>query len=426
MDRKTCPNTLEFSTKEIDLSVLNPQCTKLNNGIEIFSFHAPDAELLKIDFVFDAGSRYQSTPLIAASVNALLTEGTKSRKMIEIAEFLDFRGAHIEKTAGKDTAGFTVYMLKKYVKDILPLLHEIVYTPVFPEKEMDIYLRKRKQQFLTDNQKVSFLARTHFSKLIFGAENPYGKMAVLSDFDSLDRQELLSFHEKFYTQTPFKILVAGNITEDIHALISEYFESSVFSNREKTAFPLFSNTEKQAYIELPNAVQSALRMGKTINPVKAEDLPYLSVINSLLGGYFGSRLMKNIREDKGYTYGIYSMVHSLQEALVFFVTAEVGSQYSQPAINEIYAELEKLTQNPVEKEELALVKNYLTGEFLRSIDGIFELSEKYKGLLETNIPTSYYASYIKAIEDSTPEKLLQIAQQYLQPNSMVEVCAGKK
>ncbi len=427
LNRSICPNQLELYTNDIDLKKLQPYSEfALDNGLKTTVFFSESTELIKLDFIFEAGSYWQTKVFEASFTNYLLTEGSSKRSAKEIAEFLDLRGAYLEKNVEKEIAVLTAYFLKKYSEDILSLLYEIIYDPAFAEHELEVYTQKRKQQFLIESQKVNFIAQTRFSEMLFGENHPYGKFGKLDDFENLSTRDLKSFHEKFYKKNPMHIVVSGHVNNEFLNLLNQYFgiKRDFITPIDSFTGIIPSHDPIQSFIPMPHAVQSAVRVGKISIDSSHQDFPMLMVLNTLLGGYFGSRLMKNIREEKGYTYGIYSLLHSFRKSGMFFITAEVNCNVVDLAIKEIMYELKRLRTEPVSQEELNLVKNYLIGEFIRSMDGVFELSERYKSLLQLSRKQSFYQNCIGAIADATPEILQSTAQKYLHEESMIKLSVG--
>ena len=171
-------------------------------------------------------------------------------------------------------------------------------------------------------------------------------------------------------------------------------------------------------------MQSAIRIAKRTIGKSHHDFAKLHVVNTILGGYFGSRLMSNIREDKGYTYGIGSFVAPQKHDSYFGISTEVGADVSQKAINEIYKELESLRTELVSEEELNLVKSYLMGELLKSVDGPFSVAERWKGIILFDLDKSYFDNLVNTILNITPIEVRDIAERYLGSNDMYEVLVG--
>jgi predicted Zn-dependent peptidase len=183
---------------------------------------------------------------------------------------------------------------------------------------------------------------------------------------------------------------------------------------------------KVSYIERNNAIQSAIRVGRPMFNKTHADYAGMQVLNTILGGYFGSRLMKNIREEKGYTYGIGSAVVSMIHGGYFFIASEVGAEVCSSALEEVYKEMDILRMEPIPEEELQMVKNYMLGSFLKSIDGAFNLVDRWKGIMFYNLGYEYYDRFINTVSTISPPELMMLAQKYLTRESMNELVVGKK
>jgi zinc protease len=405
-----------------------PEPFRLDNGIPVYLFNYGNQDIIKIDFLFDAGSWQQSQPLTARFTSRMLSEGTENFSAFEIAEQLDSLGVALSNFAMKDTSLVSISSLNKHFAKILPLINEIINKPVFPQKELDIQKYYGKQMFIDDSLKVNELATRHFGNQLFGDAHPYGKMINVGDFDNVRAGELLSFHKQNFTATKCKIIVSGKFSSDVLSQLNDVFGKLTDQNTlepKKNGFPLISKETKMR-VEMPDAVQSALHVGKISIGKQHDDYFTLSIANTLLGGYFGSRLMKNIREDKGLTYGIYSSIVTFRHAAIFYISSEVDSGASSQALDEIYSELKKLRTEKVSVTELDLVKKYLTGHILRAFDGPFSTAERFKGLLEYGINfKDYYQKLIKTIHETDPADIIEIMQKYLNEDSMMELVVGK-
>ena len=154
------------------------------------------------------------------------------------------------------------------------------------------------------------------------------------------------------------------------------------------------------------------------------DYAGMQVLNTVFGGYFGSRLMSNIREDKGYTYGIGSSVVPLRKEGYFCISSEVGVDVRAAAVNEIYLELKRLRTELVPESELNLVRNYMLGSFQRNIDGPFSLADRFKSILTAGMGYEYYTRYLETIQNITAEELLRLASTHLHEDSLYELVVG--
>ena len=414
--------------KPVDkIDLYKPEKVTLDNGIPVYLINTGTQELVKVEFIFNAGKWYEEQLLLANFTNNMLKEGTKNYTSQEIAEKIDFYGAHLEPATGNDIASLSLYTLNKYLEDVLIVTEDVIKNPVFPEKELTTFLQNKKQEFLINNEKVRHVARRMFSKQIFGANHPYGKTAVVEDFDKVTRDALSAFHRKHYSKESCKIIVSGKIPSNLVSGLNKHFgEGSKISaaSNNLNANVKIEPENKKEYIKKAGSVQSAIRVGRPLFNKTHPDYHKLKVVNAVLGGYFGSRLMTNIREDKGYTYGIGSAIVSLHNAGYFFIASEVGTEVKEPALQEVYKEIEKLQQDKVGEDELTLVRNYLLGSMLRNFDGPFQIADSFKSVMEYDLDNSYYQSYIDTVRSITPEEIRELARQYFDRRDMFELIVG--
>lgn len=424
LDRKIHPDYKNIENINIPV----PERIKLDNGIETFLFNAGTQDVLKIDVVFNAGSWHHSKPLISTVVNEMLIEGTTNYLSNEIAEKLDFYGAFIQMHPTKDFGNITLYTLNKYLPKTIKILEDIIIHASFPESELQTFLTKRKQQFLIELEKVNSIARREFNEQLFGKEHPYGKKVELGDYDKISRNELTNFHKNYYHPGNCKIIVSGKIDNNITSLINKHLGNTNWRSQKinpNVNFAIPDNTDPFNYIEKKGATQSAIRLGKiTINKTHA-DFHKLKVSNTILGGFFGSRLMKKIREEKGYTYGINSMLVTMKNAGYFAILSEVGKDVAKSAIEDIKLEIKRLRTELVSIEELTLVKNYMLGDLLRAFDGPFEISSSYRSIIDFDLDSEYLNNAIKIIKSVTPEELNTMFNTYLHEDSLITTVAGK-
>lgn len=426
LDRKKNP---EYKLIE-QANIIRATERRLDNGIPVYSINAGTQDLVKIELLFNAGMVYQSEALVASSTNAMLNEGTEKHTAAEIADMIDYYGAFLETDAGQDFASVNLYTLNKHVGKVLPVLEEIIKTSNFPDTELGIYLQNKKQKFLVNSKKVDSIARKKFKEVIFGSKHHYGYNVQLEDYNEIGREHLLYFYNRFYKSGNCRIIVAGRVTEDIINLLNTYFGGSDWGSPMLPSQPdhstILSEKEKKHLIYKDDAVQSAIRVGKLLFNKRHPDYKALQVLNTALGGYFGSRLMMNIREDKGYTYGIGSGLVSLQHSGYFFISTEVGVDVCSKALDEIYNELERLRREPIPDEEMKLVRNYIQGAFLRSVDGPFALAEKFKSIMEYGLGYDYFEQFLHTVKTISPAELQELAKKYLDPAEMIELVVGKK
>jgi len=423
-DRTKMPQPAGFES----LNISNPEKIILDNGLPVYLIYGEDQEVTRLDLVFDAGTSFQDIKLQAAAVNDLLSEGTRRHTSFEIAEILDFHGAYTDYFLTKDTAGITLYGLTKYYNRLLPLMVELITEAVFPEEELSIFTDRRKQEFQVNIQKVHFKASQAFNKLIFGENSAYGQVLEADDFGRLTREDLLDFYRKYYKENNFFVILSGKIDEQLLRNMNRELgalpqKNNAKENPGKKDFVL-PNLQKEVFIKKENALQSALRLGTLSISYKHPDFPGLNLLNTVLGGYFGSRLMRSVREEKGYTYGIFSTIQNYRHASLFAVATEVNAKHTANALQEIKHQMRLLCEEKIDDEEMNTVKNYVYGSYLRNFDGPMQLAERFKKSAEVGIPFSFFKENLEKMMQLTSDDLFSLAGKYLNPDHMKMLVVG--
>ncbi len=421
-DRTQMPRPAGFEK----LNLHEPEILTLDNGLTAFLIPGENQEVTRLDLVFDAGTAFQDVKLQAAAVNDLLAEGTRRHSSFEIAEILDYHGAYTDYFLTKDTAGITLYGLTKYYDRLLPLMAELVTEAVFPQEELSIFLDRRRQEFQVNNQKVRYRASQEFNKLIFGEKSAYGQTLEKTDFSHLERSHLLDFYEKFYRR--FFIIVSGRVDEPLLHNLNRVLgalpypkENGAVSAGRQFVLP---DPRQNVFIEKEKALQSALRIGALSISQNHSDFPALNLLNTVLGGYFGSRLMRSVREEKGYTYGIYSTLQGHRHATLFGIATEVNARHTRDALSEIEHQMQLLCDEKIGEEELQTVKNYVYGSYLRSFDGPLQVADRFKKSRELGIPFSFYRELLDEMMRLSPDDLFPLAAKYLAPEKMKTLVVG--
>jgi zinc protease len=425
IDRKISP-----AFKTIDtIEMIQASERQLTNKIPVYAINAGSQDLIKIEFLFSAGMFQQQRPLQAATVNTMLEEGTSKMNAAQIADAVDYYGAFLETSVSQDHASVVLYTLNKHLQRTLPIVEQVIKDAVFPQQELTTHLINKKQKFLVNKQKVANVARKRFTELLFGEKHPYGINVKDEDFSKISISVLNEFYKTFYKANNCKIILAGKVNEEIYKLLNDHFGGDDWRGTVNPTIvvpPVQTDHEKEHLVHMEDALQSAIRVGKVLFNKTHKDFQPLQILNTVFGGYFGSRLMSNIREDKGYTYGIGSGIVSLQNAGYFFISTEVGVDVCTNALHEIYFEMDRLREELITEDELQLVKNYLLGTFLRSVDGPFAMAERFKGILQYNLGYDYFNKYIATIKTVSASELRDLANKYLDKNSMIELVVGKK
>lgn len=401
--------------------------TALDNGVPVYILNSGEQEVIKIELMFKAGKWFEKKNLIADVTNRLLREGTKTKSAKQIADTFDYYGANFHTSAGFENGSASLYSLSKHAETLIPLFFEIFQESVFPEQELKTILTNRKQRFTVDLQKNDFLANRNFVNALYGQNHPYGRITQFADFENITVEDLRTFYRKYYNASNLTIIVSGKFDASIIKQLNQYFGSTGWIGEkaeDNIVHPTEGSKELVHHTEKADSVQSAIVLGNlTINKTHPDFLK-LSVLNTVFGGYFGSRLMSNIREEKGYTYGIYSSFASYPQGGFLEIASEVGKDVRDATLNEIKHEINVLRTELIDDEELQVVKNYMSGKILRSIDGPMKFSETLKGLIIYNQQPEYIQKLLKTVREVNAEELLQLANKYFDYEKMYKVTVG--
>lgn len=420
--------TLAPESKQVEeIRFIEPLKQQLDNGIPVFIINAGQQELVRIEFIFHNVNWDSSKPLQAVGVSHLVNNGTAKLSAKAIADQVDYYGAFLQTEYGADQLSVKLYTLNKHLSAVLPIMQDILNHSIFPEQELAIFTQNQQQSLQVNLQKNDFLARKQFANALFG-DTTYGSNIEASDYDALKRDDLLSYYKAAYTPENCTIIVAGKFEaagfQLLNRIIGQPWTNHADSTMNKFSFP--NPAMGEVFIERPDAIQSAIRMGALGVKRAHKDFPGFQVLNCLLGGYFGSRLMANIREDKGYTYGIGSAVVSLKDAGYFFIATEVGAAVCESALEEIEKEIELLKTVLVAEDELSLVRSYMLGAMLGSLENAFSHADKFKNVYFSGLDYSYYENYIHTVKTITASELKTLANTYLDTTKFSKVIVGKK
>jgi len=423
IDRKLAP---EFRAIE-NINLLRPEKKILASGAEIFCFNSGDQELVRIEWIFNNLRFDPAKPLLNMAVNTMLTDGTNSLTAAEIADKIDFYGAFLSVDYGFEQSLVTLYSLTKHLDKTLPVVKDILTDSIFPQKELETFIRNQQQKLQVSLQKNDVVARRTFNKALYG-DTIYGLTAEVETYNTLKREDLLAHYRQMYQPSNCTIIIAGKVEKKALDLLAGTFENG-WKNQSTTADinqPTVNHAAEHFYfVEKPEALQSAIRMGLPFINREHPDFPAVQVLNTVLGGYFGSRLMNNIREDKGYTYGIGSGITSYKQGGALFIATEVGADVCKAATIEIEKEISLLKTDLIPDEELTLVRNYMLGSLLGSLENVFSHADKFKNLYFSGLDYAYYDRYTQIVKTVTADELLKLANRYLNFDEFYKVIVGK-
>lgn len=419
LNRKSAPQFSEI--KKFYLPA--PEIFTLKNGVPLIQFDKVNQEVLRIELIFKAGKWFETKRGSSYFTAHLLDKGTVDKSSLQIAETFDLFGASVEINPGFDYTSLSLYALSKNIKKVLPLFCELALTPSFPEAEFSLLKDIFKQNLKINNEKSSYVAGKIIRQNFFGDSHPYGHSVNENEVDELAREDLTGFFKRRFNL--HEVYVTGFLDESVKKILSTSLaEFRISSEIEpKVNFGEVPGVTSQ-HIEKADGVQSSLRLGKKIINRSSFDYSSLILLNHILGGYFGSRLMKNIREEKGLTYGIHSSINTLKNDAFFLIGTDVNKENRELALAEIKAEVRKLRENTIETDELETAKNHLLGSLQLETANPFSVVEKIKTIRLNELNGDFYSSLFDAIRITNSETIKCIAQSHLHEDDLFEVSVG--
>lgn len=401
------------------------QSVMLDNGQPLFVANVGEQPVVRIEVLFEAGTWHEDVDGASFFGVKMLTEGTQKRTSAQISEHFDQIGAFVDLSHTPDRANIMVYGLTKHLGAILEMVSELIHEATYPEKEFNDLRNISLQNLRINLEKNAYVATTTFKERLFGATHPYGKSQNEKSITALSVADLQNFYTNRIKARPFRVFLSGQVGDAEVALVNQYLgQHLVVSSPEvNKSLEIVSQTEP-LWVEKADAVQSSVRVGRMLFKRQHPDFYRMIVANEILGGYFGSRLMRNIREEKGFTYGISSSIVPMRQAGYWAIGTDVKKEFAQATLDEIQKEIHRLQTELVPENELETVKNYLAGEFAGSLNTPFEIADRVRLMVLEGLDVEFYSNYIQRLRVVTAEDIQKIANQYWQWEDLQQVIVG--
>ncbi len=422
-DRSRPPRIRAIET----LQLPEPEQVWLTNGIPVYVVRSRQREVLRLECVFRAGRPVEDRPMVASMTLRMLREGTRHRSGDEVADLFEHYGSTISTPFNLDTGQVNVYCLARHVGEVLPTVAEMLADPIFPEEELRDYVKRRKRRLEVDLRKPDLVAYRQFTEFMFGSNHPYGYNSTPALYEAVGREDLERHFRTHYVSGNCFMVLAGavddRVLKEVDRLLGQAIRRGPSTERVP---PCHDFPARQVHIDRPQAAQTAIRVGRKLFSRRHPDYEGMNILAHILGGYFGSRLMANIREKKGYTYNIYAMTDPLVHDGSFYVASEVGNEVVGPTLREIYREIDRLRNRPVGRSELEMVRSYMLGSYLNALDGPFSQADLIRGLLTDHLPLDAFDRAVEELRRIDPKRLQQLARTYLDNENMWEVVVGPR
>jgi zinc protease len=392
----------------------------LPNGIPVYFKHEPSTEILKFEYIHRAGRTSESHRQISRATASLLKEGTLKHSSAQLAEAIDFYGSSVKSSSNMDFAYSSLYTMRRHFGDVIPYIREMYDEPLFAEDELQKFIQVNIQKLKEELSKNEVNAYRMLTEEMFGSDHPYGYNSTEDDYLAITRDHILQHYKDHFGTDNAYLFLCGNVTDVVIKEVEKHFGSD---NKKAKAIEYQSVQapieHKLLEMRTPNEHQSALKIGRRLFNKTHPDNASMFLLNSILGGYFGSRLMMSIREEKGYTYDIYSSITQMLHDGFFYIGTEAAPEYIDPIIDDIYKEIHILQQDLVTDKELSMVKNYNMGTFLNMLDGPLNTMQLIKTLAFTDQTVDDFRVFLRQIVEADAPTIRAKAQEYLNREQMI-------
>lgn len=403
-----------------------PREEVMPNSVPLYCIDGGDEEVVRFELLFKGGYGVQQKPLQATFTNRMLREGAGDMNAEEISRRLDYYGAWIETYSSQECNHVVLYTMSRHFVPLLELLEEIMKAPQFNQENLDTVRRNAKAYHAVNSRKVDVVSQRYFEKALWGDGHPLGHVVEESDYDSITVEDLRGYYDMVYGSRNCIAVLSGNVCEESIAAVRERFGSSCWGNGGGQVEALASpkSSAGRHTVRMDGTLQVAVKIGFMAMDATDSDLYAFRFLTVLLGGYFGSRLMSNVREENGYTYHISAEIDAYGNRNAFMISSETANEYVEACIKEIYKEIDRVVNEPIPEEEVELVRSYIMGEMCRECEGLSARSEIFVNALLSGAGFHSVNGYLDIVRSITPERLGQVARKYLRRENMIEIVAG--
>ncbi len=393
-------------------------------GLPIQTFLAKGINAVKLELIFEAGRTKESKKMVAQACGALMTEGSREYSSARLSEMVDYEGAHLFSGGGTDFISLKLISAKKSFSKMLDLLSSVLKAPLFDENEFLLFVERKKQNLALDLSKNDVIANRTITENLYGKDTAYGYNSTSEYLGEVRPEDLKKHYENHCISANAHLFLSGDFGKDHLSAVSNL--SQIIRNTPNSLKTYKAiKTEKQKFVIPGREKQTSLKLGLRLFDRSHDDYPGLYLLNTILGGYFGSRLMKNIREEKGYTYNIYSMLDIYKYDGNWIISSDLNSANVENTIIEINNEFSRLKQQAISKGELEMVKNYLMGNFMSTINGPFKAINPNKTIQIMGLYENFYQRFFKTIKSMDKKGILELSNKYLHMDNFWNVIVGK-
>jgi predicted Zn-dependent peptidase len=419
-------------------------CFLPSDFVPVYLFQNPNLDLIHIQIKVKAGSLYESEKFVAHATYQLLKESSTKFSSIEMDDFLAFHGTSWKTRVNTQYIIIQWVIPKRNMEKVLPMLWETIAQPSFRNDDLQHFKESKIKDLEYNQAKFNYRATQLMFAEMFPSNTPIGAILTKEHIEALTIEQLQQYHQQTFTESNIRVFVAGNI-EDVR--MRGYEDAAVVEGRKQKAEGKKQKAEGRSWEGEENSYAlTLLRSYGLSNPIVEhregalqssfilcrknmgyvhDDRRNFEVLSILFGGYFGSRLMQNLREENGYTYGVFCNSLFYENESVFYIEADVVVEKTKESIQECFNEMEILQNELVDDEELSLVKTYILGELLREVDGSVSYQKKFSFWNDFQLDETEMKQMIDAIHAITPQTIQALAKQYLVPETFTAIVVGK-
>ena len=412
---------------------LPPVVTRtLPNGLRIVVVE--HHELPVADFILLTGTGVEADPPsrggLATLLTALLDEGTTSRNALQIADQEAFLGISLSTSSGWDASRISLHTPTAQMDSALALMADVVLHPSFPTPELDRLRAERLTELIQLRDRGPGIADVAYPTIIYGTEHPYGRplLGTEASVAAITRADLEQFYRTYFRPNNSTLIVVGDVaTDDLVRRVNAAFGSWERADVPRAAVSAAQPAGVTAVylIDKPGAAQSSVRIGSIGVARSTKDYFGLLLANTILGGSFTSRLMQNLRETKGYTYGARSRFDMRRSAGPFTASAEIVAEKTDSALIEFMKELRAI-RDTVPAVELAKAKTYLQLQMPGSFETTGQIAGQLVPIVLYDLPLDYYSTYAQQIDRLTQADIQRVAREYIDPSRVAIVIVGDR
>jgi zinc protease len=409
------------------------QKLRLSNGVPVLLVEQHEVPIVQLNLVARAGAGAdpRGKPGLASLTADMLDEGAGSRSALQIADELDYLGAALQTGAGWDATSVGLHAPLKRFAAALPIFADVALKPTFPAGELDRVRKDRLTELLQLRDEPRAIASIAFANALYGRDHRYGTAVIGTETSvrAFSRADLALFHERTFTPVNSAIVVVGDVTA---ASVQQELEKAFGGwkappGSAPEAVPAAPQVGSRGIwiVDKPGSAQSEIRIGRIGPPRSTRDYFALTVMNTILGGSFTSRLMQNLREQHGYAYGARSSFDFRLSTGPFVAAAAVQTDKTAPALTEFFKELEAIGKT-VTEAEVAKARNYVALSFPSDVETTGDIAAKLAEQFLYDLPSDWLDSYVSRIGAVTPDDVRRVATEYIDPGKVAVIIVGDR